>query len=181
MIFYTADLHLGHENIIRMSKRPFESGYDMTNVLIHNWNAVISKNDDVYIIGDFFFKMTAEEELRVLRSLKGRKHLITGNHDRHLNDERIRKEYISIDNYAVIRDKDRTVVLSHFPLLEWEGFFKGAYHVYGHIHNNFATSAYKIINENKEHFKNAFNAGVDINGYFPRTLDEMIASSMIDG
>lgn len=177
MIFYTADLHLGHENIVKLSNRPFKNNDDMTNAIIHNWNTVVSKDDDVYIIGDMFFKTSADEKIKILRRLKGRKHLILGNHDKQMDDEAIRKEFASIKNYTVIKDSGREVVLHHFPLLEWDGFFGGAYHVYGHIHNNFDTAAYQIILKNKEHFKNAFNAGVDVNGFFPRTLDEMIANS----
>ncbi|MCI7766703.1 MAG: hypothetical protein MSJ26_01805 [Oscillospiraceae bacterium] len=177
MIFYTADLHLGHENVICMSERPFENGREMINSIIHNWNSVVTKDDDVYVIGDVFFKMQLEDELTILRRLMGRKHLILGNHDKRFTDERLRKEFVSVENYAVIKDNDRSVVLCHYPLLEWDGYFRGAYHVYGHIHNNFDTPAYRIILNNKEHFERAFNAGVDVNGYTPRTLDEMIQMS----
>ena len=41
-IFYIADLHLGHSNIIRLSKRPFNNVAEMDNALIDNWNKVVS-------------------------------------------------------------------------------------------------------------------------------------------
>lgn len=45
MIYYTADLHLGHANIMKLSGRPFESVEEMNEALVNNWNAVVSKND----------------------------------------------------------------------------------------------------------------------------------------
>ena len=63
MIFYTADLHLGHENVIAYSKRAFENCAEMLDVIIQNWNSVATDNDEVYIIGDLFFKINSTEQL----------------------------------------------------------------------------------------------------------------------
>ena len=65
------------------------------------------------------------------------------------------------------------VVIDHFPLIEWDGFFRGTYLVYGHIHNNTGNFAYKCMKE----LDNALNAGVDINNFMPVTLDEMITNN----
>ena len=53
MIFFTADLHLGHENIIKQCQRPFNNVEQMDKELIKNWNSVVNENDEVYILGDF--------------------------------------------------------------------------------------------------------------------------------
>ena len=37
-IFYTSDLHFGHNNIIIYENRPFININEMTNKLIRNWN-----------------------------------------------------------------------------------------------------------------------------------------------
>ena len=39
MIYYTADLHLGHANVIRHCDRPFKSIDEMNEALIQNWNS----------------------------------------------------------------------------------------------------------------------------------------------
>ena len=52
----------------------------MEQTLINNWNSRITKNDEVYILGDMFWYN--EEAPRILSELKGRKYLILGNHDR---------------------------------------------------------------------------------------------------
>ena len=39
LIYYTADLHLGHANVIRHCDRPFRSVDEMDEALIRNWNS----------------------------------------------------------------------------------------------------------------------------------------------
>ena len=48
-------------------------------------------------------------------------------------------------------------------------FFRGAYHLYGHIHNSDNT-ANKVMST----IPNAFNAGVDLNDFTPQTLSQLI-------
>lgn len=169
MIYYTADLHMGHANIMRLSNRPFASVEEMNEALVNNWNAVVSENDDVYILGDVMFKMSSRPD-NFLHRMKGRKHLIVGNHDRqNLKKEAFTSCFDSINDYLCIEDEGRKVVLFHYPILEWDGYFRGHYHIYGHIHNsdNFANRVMMQV-------KNAFNAGVDVNDFIPQTLSQLI-------
>ena len=117
MIFYTADLHLGHERVIEYSGRPFGNAAEMLECIIQNWNYVVSSDDDIYIIGDMFFKLRSDQQLGILRRLNGRKHFIVANHDREFNED-VRQEFASINHYIKITDDGRSVVLSHYPLLE---------------------------------------------------------------
>lgn len=80
MRYFTSDLHLGHTNVIRYCKRPYESVEQMNESLVDNWNAVVKSSDDVYVMGDFSLSATAVKDY--VPRLKGRKHLIKGNHDR---------------------------------------------------------------------------------------------------
>lgn len=52
-IFYIADTHFGHANILRFDQRPFKDLEEMHDVLIDNWNRVVASADWVYILGDF--------------------------------------------------------------------------------------------------------------------------------
>lgn len=79
MICFTADTHFDHANIIRFCNRHFATVEEMNETLIANWNRKVHGNDTVYILGDMFFQTTDPEP--ILRQLKGKKHLITGNHD----------------------------------------------------------------------------------------------------
>ncbi len=46
--FYIADLHFGHENVIRLSERPFETIEEMDQTLINNWNNAVGDDDEIY-------------------------------------------------------------------------------------------------------------------------------------
>ena len=45
MIYFTADTHFGHSNIINLNGRPFDNLEKMTHALIQNWNACVFQNE----------------------------------------------------------------------------------------------------------------------------------------
>ena len=83
-IFFTADLHFGHRNILRyQTDRPF-TDHDDTAArdawLLDLWRSTVDKKDMVYLLGDLtFFK--SEDVRHLQEKLPGRKYLISGNHD----------------------------------------------------------------------------------------------------
>lgn len=54
MIFYIADMHFGHANVIRFDSRPFADTESMTETMVRNWNSRVTAEDTVYVIGDAF-------------------------------------------------------------------------------------------------------------------------------
>ena len=172
MKYYISDTHFGHENIMRLCKRPFKTVEEMDKVMINKWNTVVEDNDEVYILGDFNFRnKTAGEDY--LKQLKGKKYLITGNHDNVTPEMRKLCEWVG--PYKEVKDGDRKIVLFHYPIVEWNGYFRGTLHFYGHIHNSFENDAYKIM----KNVPNAYNVGADILDFCPRTADEVIRYNQI--
>ena len=45
MIYYIADMHFGHKNVLRFDNRPFADTELMDEVLIHNWNERVTDED----------------------------------------------------------------------------------------------------------------------------------------
>lgn len=170
-IFYIGDLHLGHANIINLCYRPFLSVEEMDTTIINNWNSRVKPTDDIYILGDFSFRSNTSKAISYLKRLNGRKHLIEGNHDiDNLKNEEFRRQFVSIDKYLEIYDNGEKVCLFHYPIAEWNGYFKSnVYHVFGHVHNGNSSAGVKFINTEPR----AFNAGVDVNDFLPVTLNEM--------
>lgn len=174
MIYYTSDLHLDHANIIRHCSRPFVNVDEMNNALIKNWNNKISDNDTVYIVGDLFFYPKSPIDY-ILRTLKGKKHLILGNHDKQwIKKFDLTQYFESVDNLKEIHDNGRKITLCHYPMMTWNNAGNGAFLVYGHIHNNTKDFFWKWL----KIMDNAFNAGVDINNFEPVTFDEMVENNM---
>ena len=98
-IFFTADLHLGHSNIIKYCNRPFQTVEEMNEKLIQNWNDTVSDKDDIYVVGDFAFMGTKQTE-EFLKQLKGRKYLLRGNHDKSLNETMALKYFKWIKDFV---------------------------------------------------------------------------------
>lgn len=169
MNFYLADTHYGHANILKYSKRPFSSVEEMNEAMITNHNAVVSDNDDVYFDGDFSYK--GGDPVQYLKRLKGRKHLIIGSHDSGiLSSPEARKYFVEIEQMIKVNDNGTKIVLFHCPIVEWEGYYNGVLHFYGHVHNNFQNPTTRYAYE----MPNAYNIGVDIIGFTPKTLGQIL-------
>lgn len=166
MIYFTSDLHLGHNNIISLSHRPFSSIEEMNKTLINNWNSWVNKNDTIYILGDIAFKMKVEEVNQLIKKLNGKKILIRGNHDKKY-DESLFEE---ICDFKVIKYNGFVFSLMHYPLLEWPHFFHQGIHLHGHQHNH---KDYNL--KMREEGIRRYDVGVDANEYRPISIEEILA------
>ena len=114
MIFFTSDLHLGHENCIRLCNRPFSSIEEMDETLIENWNHKVTGKDTVYILGDLIYRSQKPPE-EYLRRLRGKKHLILGNHDRGwIRSCQMERFFESVNNLLYVADGKRQYTLCHY-------------------------------------------------------------------
>ena len=174
MNLYISDLHFGHRNIIYYDHRPFLDAEEMDMCLIQFWNSRVSKDDDVYIVGDFCYKSGKTPDW-YLRQLRGHKHLIIGNHDQATLDCRNAVRYLeSADKMLHVTDGDKHVCLCHYPLAEWYKSRHGSWHIYGHIHNR-KEDTYHFM-KTKEH---ALNAAACINNYTPSSINELVRNNRL--
>lgn len=167
MKFYISDTHFYHDNILRISKRPFKNIQEMHNQLIANWNKKVKPDDEIFILGDFVYKGSSADAENLLKVLKGVKYLVKGNHERWLNGVISHKWFGWVKDYAEIDDNGRHVIMFHYPIEDWNGKFRNSYHLFGHIHNNDHCVSKKLDRR--------YNVGVDVNNFEPMTLDELIA------
>lgn len=117
MKYYTGDLHFGHNTVLKFDNRPFKDIDEMDRVLIDNWNSRITKNDQVYILGDLALH-NEKPYSWYLSQLKGQKHLIVGNHDRKLlKDSEAMQYFVSVDYYLELTDEKKRLIMSITLLL----------------------------------------------------------------
>jgi len=145
-IFFSADLHFSHANIIKYTNRPFLKEGDllgegdiasrpwksqeikqaradwMNEILINNWNNVVSKEDLVYHVGDFNHGKSA---YLFEQQLNGSIVHFEGNHDRNNGV----KTYLR-NGMLYFGGKD--VFIQHHPL--YENIPKCDFMVCGHVH-----------------------------------------------
>jgi calcineurin-like phosphoesterase family protein len=179
-VWYTADPHFGHANIIKYCNRPFYNVDHMNRELVRRWNERVAPEDTVFVLGDVALGKLAET-LPVCRQLKGNKILIPGNHDRCWpGHKEVRPA--DVNRY---RDADFTIgpqewhmeawTLCHFPYEgdsrhqdRFAGFYpadKGRWLLHGHIHNLWQVKGRQI------------NVGVDVWDFYPvssHQIEELI-------
>ena len=166
MIFYTADPHFGYEPTL-VWRPEFDTVEEMDETLIARWNAVVGEEDTVYLIGDIGWN-GGHVPCRTLARLKGHKHLIRGNHDTGYADAPLLHRYFeSVSDFWELDDGEYHILLSHYPML----YNKRGYMIHGHLHGG------AQFHEVLAGLPRVLNAGVDVNGYAPVTLEQLIANN----
>jgi len=143
--------HFGHKNIIRLADRPFNSVEEMDEALIRTWNKTVKPFDTVYHLGDFAFRGAPAEEY--LKRLNGNVVTLQGNHD----SKGWGKDIIDL------KINKTKVVLCHYPIEEWDGWWRGSVHFHCHTHKREFKSA-----------NNRGNVGVDAIGLAPIRLEDAV-------
>lgn len=181
-IFFTSDLHFGHENVIRFDNRPFDTVEEMDEEMIKHWNAKVGKGDIVYVLGDFIWKAATNEAVSIIRRLNGQIILIKGNHDRFLHNAASKKALAGIKDYddicVTLEDgTTRRCILSHYFIPFYNGHRYQAIHLHGHSHfTEEAAEESRITTElNKKGYDlKIYNVGCMYWNYTPVTLDEIL-------
>lgn len=170
MIYFTSDLHFGHRNVISMAQRPFETVEEMDSALLANWNDRICPKDEVYILGDITLNDAAGYAMNLLRQLNGRKYLVRGNHDKFVDKKAFDPRLLEwVKDYHSFHYQKQKFILFHYPIAEWDGFYRGAIHLHGHQHNK---PGYNIANAGKGLLR--YDVGVDANAMAPVSIEEIL-------
>lgn len=196
MNYYISDLHIGCVN--KFDNRTLETD----KILLQNWNKTICNNDNIYILGDIArFGTNKENEYAcsIISQLKGIKHLIIGNHDeKGLRDNRVNQLFTEIVPYKEIIDNfngmNNKLILSHYPIMFWNGQHKSWIHLYGHVHKSEEWEKYKeYLADVNSYFADrelkgytdcpqtkAYNVGAMLSymDYTPRILKEIMEANL---
>ena len=147
--WFISDPHFDHSNVLKFEEgfHSFSSIEEHDNEIIARWNAKVKKDDTVFFLGDASMHRIKLNYLKwIFGQLNGNIIWIKGNHDTHITEHWLREltevsKIIEIKDYDEIffADSDqkigyRRLVLFHYPILEFNGKFHGAYHIYGHSH-----------------------------------------------
>ncbi len=181
-IFFSADHHFGHNNIIKYCNRPFASTEEMNEELVKRWNSVVGINDIVHYLGDFSLSKNLVEPFAA--RLNGEKHLVMGNHDT-CHPTNKKKAEIGLEIYkragfktiqleAHMDIAGQSVLLHHMPYVEEEPkleykirFHKyrpidnGGWLLHGHVHEKWKTKDHMV------------NVGVDVWDFYPVSITQI--------
>jgi calcineurin-like phosphoesterase family protein len=175
-VFWVADYHFGHANIIKFCQRPFSNVDEMDREMTRRHNEVVDPNDWVYSLGDFTL---GPDAMRYLSHLNGRWRFIVAGHDKRWAKkfpwaEGLYERLEPIHEISLGRNNlPPKLVLSHYPLLTWEASFHGSWNLHGHNHMQSDPVAIAYDDRETSTAGKRINVGVDYWDFYPQTLDMM--------
>lgn len=135
MIWFTSDLHFGHNNIIKYCDRPVADAKEMDRLLIKNINDNVMPDDTLYMLGDFGTGGWSNM-VNILKQITCKNiHYIYGNHDKNMRHDNVTKMFLSVQDYKEINVEGQFIILSHYAMLEWNACHRGSWMLHGHSHN----------------------------------------------
>lgn len=189
MIYFTSDRHIGHNNIINMCQRPFNTIKEHDNAIIANHNKKVSDSDTVYDLGDVGFRCSAWYITECIRQMNGKCIICLGNHEKPLRqaykkgllDDLLKNGKLEIiggenaiyDNaistYKMLTIENQKIFIGHYALRTWPNSFRGCIMLHGHSHGN--------LPELKK--VKSFDVGVDVWDYAPVSFDLILKKCKI--
>lgn len=175
MLYFTADLHFGSDDILLREDRPFKSIKEFQDYCFNLWNNTLCKNDVLYILGDYcnYNTMATLSYPQVVDTYKTVVRfncnviLIIGNNDQRIIDKFFNGNFDVFKNLlisfgfkdilreACITMRDKKFYLNHFPSRHKDGYIN----LFGHTHRT--TGLWKPF---------GLNIGCDLNHF--RLYDE---------
>jgi len=174
-VFFMADNHFSHVNILKFCNRPFANVREMDAEMVRRWNEVVRDDDVVYHLGDF----TLGANAGWFRRLRGTVKVVPGGHDKRWLRQHAKNPYRTASGKIVEvlpplftleipRGKRPLVVaLCHYPMLSWDRSHHGSIHLHGHSHGKIpAETSGKGVR---------IDVGVDVWNFRPVSLGEVEA------
>lgn len=153
-VLFWGCMHYGHDpkwDVPIWKSRGYNSSFEHDEGLIFNWNKKASASTIGFLLGDTIFGHNADDRLTSLLNRLDFKELyiMSGNHQAGYKQliERVQdniflpsasgcKKVHFVPNYLEAFINGQHTVLSHYPILSWNGAGKGTYHLFSHVHGN---------------------------------------------
>jgi calcineurin-like phosphoesterase family protein len=172
MIWFTSDLHVGHNKEFLWGDRGFPHIYAHDEAIIKNINEVVEWNDELWILGDLALGTDEQEWDRVFYNIRCKNiHFIIGNHDTDRKIDKYVDEYgFNLEGYANVMkyNKKKRFYLSHYPTItdNYDDEIRShTINLYGHTHqktNFFNNNPYM------------YHVGVDSHDMYPVSIEQII-------
>lgn len=160
-LFFTADHHFGHTNIIKHTNRPFADVHTMNRELTDRWNAVVPPNGIVVHLGDFCWR---HDPSNYFQHLNGKIILVVGNHDHKIGKFRLACSMLdlTVQRSRIAEPPTKIhMVCCHYCMRTWNRSHYNSWHLYGHSHGKLAPVG------------KSWDVGVDNNGYAPLSMADL--------
>lgn len=176
-IWFISDTHYGHKNITlgvsdwedKTGCRDFQTVEQMNQEIIDGINDYVGPDDILFCLGDWSFGGINNIWKFRSRLNVAEIHLILGNHDTHIKNNKLlfkvngpdvpaQELFSSVNDYLEISIDKKPIIMSHYPIISWNYIYKGSWHLHGHCHGTL------FENEKSDHWykkSNIFDVGID--------------------
>lgn len=164
-IFFTSDTHYNHKNIVsgcstwgergpdssihsKQNTRKFDTLEKHNEAIVAGINNIVGENDILYHLGDWSFGgyefIPKFRERIICKNI----HLRYGNHDEHIEKNKIIADKPSQDLFSSTNHifwgniASQEFYLSHYAHRVWPRSHKGTIHLYGHSHDTLEKHPY---------------------------------------
>lgn len=138
MDLFTSDLHLGHSRmLLGFRGKKFNTIEEHDQEIIANLIDATNPGDNLYILGDIFWKYTREKIDEFFTGFKKHRvniHWIDGNHDR-INGYK-HKALVYRGQIKDLTIEKQPLTLCHYPMYTWNRSHYGAWQLFGHHHSD---------------------------------------------
>lgn len=150
--------------------RGFSSTLENSQIIIAHHNEVVNNEDEVYCLGDCMLNNN-DYGLEMIKSLKGKIHIICGNHDSNTRIELYKTlpNVVEVCEAKTIKVGKQLYFLCHYPAIT-SNYDDKPYHshlinLHGHTHQktNFIDNDNPFI----------YHVGVDSHGCYPVSIEEV--------
>ena len=133
-VLVISDLHLGHENVIEYTNRPFLDVNDMDSTLWAYLTAALAPDKVLVVVGDMAMGRVLNEEMRqkICALTCRQRHLVIGNHDL-TGAGQLRAEGFDDVWSLMVSGGEPPLIWTHYPLSEVPA---GYVNIHGHVHDD---------------------------------------------
>lgn len=134
--FISSDWHLDHQRCIEYNNRPFADLVVQLDAFIQMLQE-LPIGATLYLLGDTLISANKSRAQLILDRFPKHIHyvFVLGNHDRGLRN--VFARYGRVYDFLEIKYQDHKIVLSHYPMYEWNRGQMGSLHCFGHCHGHF--------------------------------------------
>lgn len=143
--FISSDWHLDHANVIKWNNRPFNNLQEQSEYF-RNAILELPPHSTLILLGDTILsKKFARPNLDYVFGCRSdiTYIFVLGNHDKRLS------KYLEVHgrtyHYVDAKYNGQKIVMSHYPMLEWDGAQHGSIHFYGHVHGMLTEGRHGIL------------------------------------
>jgi calcineurin-like phosphoesterase family protein len=177
MIFFTSDLHFFHDNIIRYCNRPFADAEQMNRDMLSRINSVVGHDDQLVIVGDVSagLKGRKAELSEIVRSMRGQKRLVLGNHDHLDAGEYEAMGFASVQHWMELGD----FFVVHYPMAVNPNdprklpMQERAMHHYDSVRSQFKLVIHGHIHSTGPELHGHFNVAADRHMFTPVSIEQI--------